>query len=333
MWSCVGRGRANYPHSIWAAVVLTGVWLIAAGCAAPTVPDEPVVDDRLAPGVIWDIEAGEPLETDEFIDELEEARWVVVGESHGEPWHHDAQRRIYRQLTERNPGRVAAGLEMIERRFQPVVDDYLAGEIDEAEMLERVEWQRRWGVDADPYYRWAWQQSRDHEQPVVALNAPREVVSRVAEVGVDGLDDQQRDQIAEQLHLDDENYRQRLRDIFGGHHHGQQADEQAFERFVEAQITWDETMAETAFDFIAEHPNIEQMVLLTGRGHMEGGYGIPPRLIRRGAPEEDVITVVPVSIEGPVAEQMQAYRDIEFLRDNQIADYVWIEYETVVCRQ
>ena len=41
-----------------------------------------------------------------------------------------------------------------------------------------------------------------------------------------------------------------------------------------AQNLWDQTMAGTILEFREKHPE-SKVVVLTGRGHVSGGYGIP----------------------------------------------------------
>lgn len=298
------------------AVVVLAVLVVVFGCSSPG----PTPDDQHRPAAIplssgiWHVERGEPLGVDRLAGELEEARFVAVGESHGRAWDHTVQHSIVEELVARTSADVAVGMEMIERRFQEHVDAYLAGEIDEAEMLRRVEFEERWGID-EMFYAPHWRLAKDRGFPLVALNARRELVSRVGDVGLEGLDDDERAELPE-IEGDDD-YRSYLRHIFAAH---QMDDEDEFQHFFEAQLVWDETMAETAWRFM-EDRDVGTMVLLAGRGHLERGFGIPPRLVRRGAEPQQVVTVVPVSAQTPRDE----YTDLEYLRDHEVADYVWIE--------
>ncbi len=294
----------------------------AIGCAAPDVVDDSQQHQPqlLEPG-IWEVDTGERWSIDEWIDEVADATFIVVGESHGTPFDHQVQYEIYEGLVEVDPEPVALGLEMMEYRFQDAVDAYVAGDIDEVQMLRDVKWDERWGVDEELYAP-MWRLAREERQPVVALNARRELVSEVGEVGIEGLDAGQRGELPE-IDTDDQAYREHLRSIFAAHGAGD--DDEALDRFFEAQLVWDETMAQQAFEFVDERDDVSQMVILTGRGHMEGGFGIPPRLVRRGASEASVVTIVPVVTEGPRAEMMEEYRNLEKLRDDDVADFVWLE--------
>ncbi len=299
------------------------VVILLMGCAAG--PQLGAVDEEehLSSG-IWDVEAGQRLSVEEFVDHLEQAQYVLVGESHGDRWHHEVQRVIYSELSDRKPGRVALGMEMIEARFQDELDRYLAGELDEEQMLDAVQWSKRWGVDPEEYAP-MWRRAKQEGQAVVGLNARRELVRAVGQQGLEGLSEEEETELPE---IDDGDgdintaYRQYLREIFAAHgNHGQA---EGFERFFQAQLVWDETMAHHAFSFL-DRGEAEQMVILAGRGHVERGWGIPSRLERRGADEEAVITVVPVTTEGPRAEAMEGHRKLSWLQGEEIADFVWIQ--------
>ena len=298
------------------------IWtlIIAAGCAAaPDVVGD--FDEERLPAGIWDVEAGELIEEEQLIDRLQEARFVIVGESHGTAWHHEVQTTIYEGLSDRRSGEVALGLEMVEWRFQEELDAYAAGEIDEESMLAAVGWEKRWGVDAELYAP-MWRRARRESQPVIGLNARRQLVSKVGEFGLDGVPEEMRQELPDIDRSNDE-YREHLRHIFAAH--GAEMDEDSLNRFFEAQLVWDETMAEQAWEFLTGPRGVEQMVILTGRGHVERGYGIPSRLERRGADSEDVVSVIAVSTDGDRGAAMEEYRNLEFLRGEEIADYVWIE--------
>ena len=83
----------------------------------------------------------------------------------------------------------------------------------------------------------------------------------------------------------DAEYRQRLRDIFGQHAHGKTFNEAVFQKFVEAQLAWDEGMAFAASKYLKktakEKPN-QRLVILAGSGHLINRSGIPNRLEHTG---------------------------------------------------
>ena len=68
---------------------------------------------------------------------LRSERLVYVGETHTAVADHRIQLDVLRAMASRPEG-LALGVEWFQARFQPVLDDYIAGRIDEAEMLLRA---------------------------------------------------------------------------------------------------------------------------------------------------------------------------------------------------
>ena len=63
---------------------------------------------------------------------------------------------------------------------------------------------------------------------------------------------------------------------------------QVFEYFHQAQILWDETMAESIAAFLADRPDY-RLVVLAGNGHLAFGSGIPKRAYRRTGKEYAIV--------------------------------------------
>src|SRR5262245_34465784 len=98
------------------------------------------------PGEIVDHRDGSRVEFDAMADRLATASVVYAGERHDQALHHEFQTRLFAALLDRWQGKpVAIGMEMFQKPWQKPLDAYVAGEIDEATMLERTEWKARWG--------------------------------------------------------------------------------------------------------------------------------------------------------------------------------------------
>lgn len=295
------------------------MWLVVvflAGCAGPqTAPDEPAgpSEPAIEPG-IYETQTGERVDEGELFELLAEQRFVVVGEKHDDPWHHEVQARIWRAVSERVPA--ALGMEMFQRPYQNALDAYVTGQIDEAEMLEQTEYEQRWGFPTD-FYSPMWQSARADELPIVALNAPRELSRKVSEVGIDGLTEEERADVPD-LDLSNEIHRTYVRRAF--EQHDMELDDARFERFYTAQVLWDETMADTAVRFLRDFPDFSTMVILAGVAHADLRFGIPPRIERRLDADEDGITVVrPVNLTREPVESPEQFSDE--------ADFVWVGTE------
>ncbi len=219
---------------------------------------------------------GTRLSQEDLMKELAAADLVCVGEDHDNPHHHWAELRVVRGLLARAPmkGReLGVGLEMIQRPYQAPLDDYLEWEIDEVELVEGVEWHERWGYDW-AYYRPVLELARAARFRVLALNAPRELTKQVASEGLGGLDEEAEKQLPE-LELGDAEHRAWFERATRGHpHHGEPDDLYA------AQVVWDETMAETAANWLKQRAPLRQLVVLAGAGHCRDD-AIPARVRRR----------------------------------------------------
>ena len=77
-------------------------------------------------------------------------RAVFLGEHHPDVQDHLLQAALLRcLLATRRP--LAVGVEAVQRQFQPVLDDYVARRIDEAQLFAATDWQRRWYWSFEAY--------------------------------------------------------------------------------------------------------------------------------------------------------------------------------------
>ena len=260
---------------------------------------------------------GEISASDRILEDLKTADIIYLGETHDRPEDRQGQLEILDALYRNNP-QIAIGLEMFQRPFQEVLDDYLAGNITEEELRELSEYDRRWGFPWESYaplLRFA----KARQLTVLALNTPAEITRKVAREGLESLDASDFKYVPPVADIDttDEGYRQMVREVYEAHSHGGHGNSDSFERFFAAQVLWDETMAEKIAQFYQANPDT-QIVAIAGRGHIVYGYGIPSRVARRlaafdivgrsvlfGAPEPDVTS------EGQTSET------------DAIADYFW----------
>ncbi len=220
-----------------------------------------------------DLSAGLPL--DRLAAQLATKRVVFIGENHDRYDHHLNQLEIIRRLYQLDPN-LAIGVEYFPQAAQPQIDDFIAGRTTEQEFLRASGYYANWGYDYRlyaPIFRYA----REQRIPVRALNVPPELPSRVAKVGMAGLSAAERALLPKEFGPADDAYRSRLRAAFEGHKSTQPG---AFDRFVGAQLVWDEGMADQAATYAMANPG-RRLVVLAGSGHLAFGAGIPQRLERR----------------------------------------------------
>jgi len=212
---------------------------------------------------------------DRLVEQVADRQVVFVGETHDRYEHHLNQLALIKSQHARHP-ELAIGLEFFQQPFQPVLDDYVAGRIDEAEFIRKSEYFERWSYDYR-LYRPIFRYAREQGIPMIALNLEREITDQVKQGGLESLNAAQKLRVPQQIDRDDRVYRERLKKIYDMHPKGEDSD---FERFLDVQLLWDEGMAERAAAWFREHPE-GHMVVLAGVGHLIYGFGIPDRLKRR----------------------------------------------------
>jgi uncharacterized iron-regulated protein len=254
----------------------------------------------------------------QMLDQLATANVVYLGEIHDRPADHAAQLTIIQALHQRQP-RLIVGLEMVQRPFQAALDDYLAGKLSEADLQTRTEYAQRWGFPWEfyaPILRFAQAQGLRG----LALNAPREVTRKVARQGLESLTWAERRFIppVSAIEVGPESYRQRLQALFAGMH-GKSG--RSFERFFQAQVLWDETMAEQVAEAVRRYPD-HAIVVLAGQGHVVYGEGIPQRVARRLQQQRRPLRQYTVLLN-PDAELRNPATNPP--ATNAIADYFWTQ--------
>lgn len=238
--------------------------------SAPTSPAEVASGDPLAAALV--VETATAPSLSRILARIRHERLLYVGETHTRNADHLLQLAVLKALP---PVQTALGVEWFQARFQPALDDFVAGRIDEAEMLRRTEYFSRWGFDYrlyQPILRYA----RKQHIPIIALNASRELTGAIRDSGIAGLQPGMQRQLPDSYDYSDRVYDDVLREVFDQHRR-KDAD---FERFREVQLTWDETMAQHVAGYLEKHPR-RQMLVLGGRGHISARHGIPNRVTRR----------------------------------------------------
>jgi uncharacterized iron-regulated protein len=229
------------------------------------------------------VDAEDPASLTRLLDEIQDERVVLVGETHDRYDHHLNQLAVVRGLKERGV-ELAIGMEFFQTPFQSHLDDYASGSIGEKELLKRAQWYDRWRFDFR-LYRDILDYARRGGIPLVALNAPAELVAQVSEGGVAALAADERQRLGLGPDDDTRALRERLGPIFAAHG---PMDAERFDRFVDVQRLWDAYMARAAADYLAANPN-RHLVILAGSGHVVPPEAIPGRLARMGFPGGAVI--------------------------------------------
>lgn len=215
--------------------------------------------------------------------DLSNKKVVLVGEIHNQFEQHLVQLGVLYSLYAQNP-KIGIGVEWIQAHFQPVVDQYLAGEIDELTFLEQTQFVKRWGYDYR-MFRPILSFAKRHGIPVYALNAPEEVTDRISANGLESLTVAEKSQIAPKIHPPSEENLMILEEHFTKY----VSDPKRIERMVLVKRVWDETMTHNTLKAL-ENPNVDQMLVFTGVNHIINDSGIVSDLTR-ALPRSQVATI------------------------------------------
>ena len=229
--------------------------------------------DDSAPDPVIDLSA--MIDVSSLIEKVLDRQVVFIGESHDQYQHHLNQLAIIKGLHARHSD-MAIGLEFFFQPYQDVLDRYIAGEIEEADLVRESEYFKRWRFDYR-LYRPIFQYAREHGIPLIALNLESEITRQVGREGVESLPDELKQRLPSEIDRENEAYRERMQSAFDAHPHKEGRN---FENFLDVQLLWDEGMAQRAAEWMQQNPD-SHLVVLAGLGHLIYGDGIPDRLSRR----------------------------------------------------
>lgn len=229
------------------------------------------------------VDLSQVMDLSQIIRRISEKKIIYVGEGHDQFSHHWVQLEIIRRF-HRLGKKVAIGMEMFQKPFQEAIDAYIQQQIDEKEFLRRTEYFQRWRFDY-LLYRPILAFARSAGIPVVALNISQEIAEKVGRGGIESLSPEEKLQVPAQMDFGDAAYRRRIREAYQAH---PEFKGRKFDFFYQAQVLWDETMAEGIDRFLQDNPD-RQMIVLAGNGHLSFGSGIPQRVSRRNGLSSSIL--------------------------------------------
>jgi uncharacterized iron-regulated protein len=219
---------------------------------------------------VLDVATKQPVEYKEFISKVKGADVVFMGETHDEVKQHQNELDIIKSLHAVD-GNVAIGLEMFSTDYQRQLDDWSNGKLDEQEF--RAVYAKNWSYDWQ-LYRDIFIFARDNHIPMIALNVPKPIISKVARQGAAAVTDADKKELPPQinwkLNPQQAEYMRRIREqVFGN-----RPAPIRVSNFQEAQALRNCVMAWSISRFKEKSPKT-RVISLTGTWHA----------VKNGAPE------------------------------------------------
>ncbi len=200
-----------------------------------------------------------------YWEQLAPARVIYIGETHTSNVDHEYQFDVLKGLKARGVVYTIAW-EMFDETQQNALDAWGSHRLSTDALLEKTDFQRHWGTYSVMYekiLRW----SQAEGIPDLALNAPAGLSQKLAQG--QPLDPAEQQFIPTGYHPLSGGYEHFTEQMGQNPHPGA-----ALENYYKAQLLWDQTMATRIVDYLAAHPE-RKLIVLIGRGHVEGGYGVP----------------------------------------------------------
>ncbi len=231
---------------------------------------------------LYDTENDRSLSLNRFAAKLAEYDVVVFGEFHGNSIIHKLQAdllpRYYNHTTD-----FAVSMEMFERDVQDILNNYLAGNIDEEEFISQSRAWSSYKFD----YRDIIEFAKSKNLPVIAANVPRHYANDVSRYGLDILDSRgtyNQEYYAKEVTLTEDVYKSKFFSTMLDSPHIDSYEQDILEHRLEnlyaAQSLKDDTMAESIVNFRNEHTG-QKIIHFNGDFHSRERLGVITKLLKR----------------------------------------------------
>ncbi len=267
---------------------------------------------EIGAGEVLSGRTGRPVGFDRMIDEMQAARIVHVGETHNSMPMHEIEYQVIRALYARDQ-HLAIGLEMVPVTLQEALNKWTAGILTKEEFIREIRWYVTWNFNFG-YYEKIFDFAREHRLPIYALNAPREVISKIRMRGWDALTDEEKAFFPGPPDTTNADHRTLIRAVFESSEMppammGPGLD-QVFEGLYRSQSAWDEVMGANAVKAVEAEGR--RLVVCVGSGHLLYNLGLNRRAYERSKLPFKTVIAVEVPAEKKTLAVSRAIGDYIF---------------------
>ena len=223
---------------------------------------------------IYDTHTKQAVTTEQVAEGCKEANVVFFGEEHSDSAGHYLETAIFQSLYKLYGNNLALSMEMFETDCQLVLNEYLAGYINEDRLMKDA---RPWGNYKD--YRPTVEFAKQNHLAIIAANAPRRYVNMVSRKGMRSLDSLPKasKKFLPPLPYDTATgrYREKFSEFMGGGSPGTNNP-----RIYYSQNLWDAGMSYSIYQYWKKNKN-KKVFHMVGRFHCDEKLGTLAQLQNR----------------------------------------------------
>jgi uncharacterized iron-regulated protein len=222
---------------------------------------------------IYDTHTKQIVSIDKIVADMADADVLFFGEEHNDSTCHYLENYIFRALHAQYGDKIVLSMEMFETDNQLVLNEYLAGQINESRFSKDL---RLWSNYKD--YRPMIEYAKQNKLPVIAANPPRRYVSMVSGRGMASLDSLSKEakKFLPPLPYDTltGRYREKFIEVMKGGPGGENP------RVYHSQSLWDAGMSYSIYRFL-KHNKGKKVFHCVGGFHTEEKLGTAAQLQMR----------------------------------------------------
>lgn len=230
------------------------------------------------------------LNIQQLAQKLKDRDVIFIGEFHGNQASHLLQMQLQTALFELRPQQILS-MEMFNRDQQTVLNRYLDDEIGEKYLINEAPTWPNYAGSYRPMVEFA----KQHFIPVIAANASADIVRCIGSYGKGYetlLPQNQRQFIAEQPYLNDDDYQQKFYNFMDSMR--KITDKRKANSYA-AQLARDNTMAESILMALKDNAG-SQVIHLNGSFHSESSLGTVA-LLKQRDPNLKISVITPIRID------------------------------------
>lgn len=317
-----------------------GFCVVASGVLTFLFPDQSIAHDAggkphqhetdvnalpPAPGLIFDMRAGEYILFDELVRRLSDRKYVLIGEKHDNPIHHHHQAHLINSLTQSDSRNRAVVWEMLTRDQQTDLDQKWQ-ETEISDLGPEFGWEERGWPSWHDYAPIA-QTAKDNNLAMIAGNLPDDLLRPIIADGKDALPSD----LAAKLALPDipDDILARFR-VEMAQSHCNALPESMLGGFSLVQFARDASLARAMSD-VASTDDVDGAFLIAGAMHVRHTLAVPWHLSRfdPNLDEQEIAVVSLIEVDDPSDNPPKAPDYAERFGDAADIDFLWFTNDIV----